>query len=144
MGIRLDDEARRYLAAFGEKTAVTATDCLVTESAVVFVVPPAGMADAIGPDGRTVRALEDRLDREVVLVEDADRAADFVANALAPAAVYEVTVEERGDTTVAVATVDADDVGVAIGTDGIRIDRARRLAGRHFAIDDIELESTGS
>lgn len=137
MGIRLDDEARRLLAVFSEHTGATAVDCLVHDDTVTFVVDPDGMADAIGPDGRTVRALEDRLDRRVILIERADRPEHFVANALAPAAVYDVSIQD-GE---AVASVDAADVGVAIGADGERIERARRVVARHFDIDDIAVES---
>ena len=43
------------------------------------------------------------------------------------------------DTTVAYAEVDDDDRGVAIGADGRNIELARRLAGRHFDVDEIEL-----
>ena len=40
---------------------------------------------------------------------------------------------------VAYAEVDDDDRGVAIGTDGRNIELARRLARRHFDVDEIEL-----
>jgi N utilization substance protein A len=96
------------------------------------------MGQAIGPGGEHVQGVESKIGRDVVVVENADNAADFVANALAPAAVYNVTVSEN-DTTVAYAEVDSDDRGVAIGKDGRRIELARRLAERHFGIDDIEL-----
>jgi len=52
--------------------------------------------------------------------------------------VYNVTISEN-DTTVAYAEVDTEDRGVAIGADGRRIDLARRLAKRHFDVDEIEL-----
>jgi N utilization substance protein A len=74
----------------------------------------------------------------VGLVEDADRAEDLVANALAPAAVYNVTISENEDT-VAYAEVAQEDRGVAIGTDGRNIEAARALARRHFGVDDVEL-----
>ena len=140
MGIRLDDEARRHIAILVEQTGVSATDCIV-DDAVVFVVAPDDMATAIGTGGGRVAALEERLGRPVVLVEDAERPEDFVANALAPAAVYDVTLEERDDEIVAVADVAAADVGVAIGEGGERVDRARRLVQRHFDVEDIAIES---
>lgn len=140
MGIRLDDEARRLLAVFDAMTDGHATDCLVDDETVVFVVPPEHMAAAIGPDGRTVRQLEERIDRQVVLIEAADRAEDFIANAFAPAAVYEVEVENDR----AVAAVDEADLGVAIGSNGARINRVRRLAARHFDIEAVEIEGVSS
>lgn len=155
MRVTLSDEARQYIALFEEETGATARDCLVIEAdaddrtpedgesgadddRVVFLVKAGEMGRAIGPGGETVRALEARLDREVTLVEDADTAEAFVANALAPAAVYNVTVSE-GEETVAYAEVDAADTGVAIGEDGRNIAVAERLADRHYDVDDIQL-----
>jgi N utilization substance protein A len=140
MVVTLSDEARQYIAVFDEQTDVPATDCVIDEAhdRLAFVVPAGTMGKAIGPGGEHVRAVESALGRTVVVVENADNAADFVANALAPAAVYNVTISEN-DTTIAYAEVDRDDRGVAIGKDGRRIDLARRLAKRHFDVDGIEL-----
>ena len=138
MAVTLSDEARRYIALFDEQTDVPAIDCLVDDDRLAFVVPAGTMGQAIGPGGKHVKRVEEALGRDITVIENADTAADFVANALAPAAVYNVTVSEN-DTTVAYAEVDADDRGIAIGADGRRIDLARRLAKRHFDIDGIEL-----
>ena len=155
MRVTLSDDARRRIAVFGDVTGATARDCLAlgpgneTDGGgsddgedgrfrLVFLVKTGEMARAIGPDGRTVRKVEGKLDADVALVEDAATAEAFVASALAPAAVYNVTVSEN-DTTVAYAEVDPADTGVAIGRDGRTIEAARRLAKRHFDIDDVQL-----
>jgi len=140
MRVTLSDEARQYIALLEDVTDVAARDCIVDEEfdRVVFLVPAGEMGRAIGPGGRRVKRLEERVGRSVELVEDADRPEDFVANALAPAAVHNVTVSEN-DTTVAYAEVDSQDTGVAIGADGRNIRLARELARRHFDIDDVEL-----
>jgi N utilization substance protein A len=146
MRVTLSDEARQYIALFEEETGATARDCVVmddeddgdSDERLVFLVKPGDMGRAIGSGGETVRKLEDRLGTDVVLVEDADTAEAFVANALAPAAVYNVTVSED-DETVAYAEVDSADTGVAIGEDGRNIRAAEALAKRHYDIDDIQL-----
>jgi N utilization substance protein A len=140
MRVTLSDEARQYIALFEDATDVAARDCIVDEEfdRVVFLVPAGEMGQAIGPGGRRVKRIEERIGRSVELVEDADRPEDFVANALAPAAVYNVTLSEN-DSTVAYAEVDREDRGVAIGADGRNIRLARELARRHFDIDDVEL-----
>jgi N utilization substance protein A len=155
MRVTLSDDARRRIAAFEEMTGVSATDCLAFDSAeagsradsnggedddhrLVFLVPAGEMAGAIGPDGRTVRSVERKLGADIALVEDADTAEAFVASALAPAAVYNVTISEN-DSTIAYAEVDPADTGVAIGKSGRNIETARQLAKRHFDIDDIQL-----
>ena len=140
MAVTLSDTARRYIALFDEETDVAATDCVVDDAfdRVVFVVPPGTMGQAIGPGGKHVQRVERKLGRRVEVVEGADTPEEFVANALAPAAVYNVTVSE-GDETIAYAEVDQEDTGVAIGKGGRTIERARTLAKRHFDIDEIEL-----
>lgn len=141
MVIELSDAARQHIRTFEAVTDARAIDCVLEDGGetVVFIVPPADMATAIGAGGQTVQHLEERLGARVIVVEDADRAEDFVANALAPAAVYDVTVSHEDDERVATVTVDADDMGVAIGRDGERVERARLLAQRHFEITDIQL-----
>jgi N utilization substance protein A len=138
MTVRLSDDARQYIARFEEATDATARDCLVYDERLVFLVKAGEMATAIGPGGQTVEALEEDLGVRVELVEDADTVEAFVANALAPAAVYNVTISENDDT-VAYVEVDHGDRGVAIGSDGRNIETARRLAERHYGVDDVQL-----
>lgn len=138
MAIRLADRERRLIAAFEDETGASVTDCVTFEDRAVFVVAAGDMASAIGPGGRTVKAAESRLGWDIDLVEGADTPEAFVANALAPAAVYNVTVSENDDT-IAYAEVAAEDRGAAIGRDGRNIQTARVLAERHFGIDDIQL-----
>lgn len=141
--VRITDEARRMLALFEDETGATATDCVVDEThdRVLILVAPGEMGQAIGPGGRNVERAERKLGREVKLVEDADAPGAFVANALAPAAVLNVTISEGGDEDDRVAYVEVNDAdaGVAIGADGENIDAARLLAERHFDVRGIEL-----
>ena len=141
MGQRtLSDRERRYLALFEEVTGATGRDCVVTDDGRVLVVVKVGeMGQAIGPGGQNVHKLEDKIGTDVKLVEDADTAADFVANALAPAAVYNVTISETDEGVVAYAEVADEDRGVAIGAEGRNIEEARLLASRHFDVEDIQL-----
>jgi len=140
MTVTLSDEARRLVALYERETDATVRDCVIDDEhdRLIFLVAPGDMPEAIGPDGKHVRAVEERLGREVKLVEDADNAADFVANALAPAAVYNVTISQNNDL-VAYVEVAQEDRGAAIGTSGRNIDAARLLAKRHHDVDAVEL-----
>ncbi|SIS09384.1 NusA-like transcription termination signal-binding factor [Natronorubrum thiooxidans] len=143
MGVTLDDDARQYLAAFEEITGVNGQDCLITTSEsggdrLLVVVSSGRMSEAIGPGGRTVRRYEEEVGKPVKLIEDADDPEAFVANTLAPAAVYNVTISENDDTVAYVEVANADR-GVAIGTNGRTIEAARTLVDRHFGIDDVQL-----
>jgi len=140
MTVRLSDDARQLLTLFEEETEATVRDCVIDEEydRVIFLVKAGEMGKAIGSGGENVQAVERELDREVKLVEDADTAEDFVANALAPAAVYNVTISENDDRLAYVEVAEADR-GAAIGADGKNIDAARTLAARHYDVDDVEL-----
>jgi N utilization substance protein A len=137
--IRLSDEARQLIGFIETESGATVRDCLVNDERVVFVVAPGEMADAIGPQGQTVARIEDRINKRVELVEDADDPGTFVANALRPAAVYDATVRDREGETVAYPEVNTADFGAAIGRGGQNIQTATDLADRHFDIDAIEL-----
>ena len=139
MKITLTDEAIRLIAAFEDATGATVRDCLVEDDRLVVLVAAGEMGTAIGPDGRHVRRAEERLGRDVSLVEAADTPEAFVENALAPAAVRGVTISDQGGERVAYVEVAEADRGVAIGTEGRTIETARRLARRHVDVDDIQL-----
>ena len=138
MRVTLSADAKRFMRLFAEATDINPRDCLVEPDRVVFVIPADEMADAIGPDGHTVERVEEKLGREIELIADADTPAAFVESTLAPAAVRGVTISEQGDRIAYVEVVEADR-GIAIGSDGRRIETARRLAERHYEIDDIQL-----
>jgi N utilization substance protein A len=140
MTVRLSDEALQLVSLFEETTDATVRDCVIDEEfdRVIFLVKPGEMGQAIGAGGEYVGAVEEEIGKPIKLVEDADTAADFVANALAPAAVYNVTISENDDR-MAYVEVAQEDRGVAIGADGRNIEAARTLADRHYDIDDIEL-----
>ncbi|MFP9059750.1 NusA-like transcription termination signal-binding factor [Natrialbaceae archaeon A-chndr2] len=138
MTITLEDDARQFIARFEEVSGVSGRDCLVTDERLVIVVPPDSLGEAIGARGQHVKRFEKAVGRSVRLVEGASEPETFVANALAPAAVFNVTISENEDT-VAYVEVASGDRGVAIGTGGERIEDARVLANRHFGIDDVQL-----
>ena len=140
MTVRLSDEARQLMALFEEETDATVRDCIVDDEydRVIFLVATGQMGQAIGADGEYVRGVEERIGKPIKLVEDAEHPEDFVANALEPAAVYNVTISENGDR-LAYVEVAQEDRGAAIGKDGRNIDAARTLAKRHHDIDGIEL-----
>jgi N utilization substance protein A len=140
MAITLSNRERTLIAAFEDETGAAVVDCVVLDDPerAVFVVAAGDMPTAIGPGGRAVKAAEERLGWDIDLVEAADTPEAFVANALAPAAVHDVTIE-GDDATVAAAEVPEADQGAAIGREGRNIEKARRLAERHYGIDDIQL-----
>ena len=98
--IRLSDEDRQLIGFFEEESGATVRDCVRDDDRVVFVVAAGEMADAIGPQGRTVSRIEDRVNRRVELVPE-------------PESVVETVAEETGTEPVD-ALFDADDERVVV------------------------------
>jgi len=140
MKVTLTDEARQVAGLFESETDATVRDCVVDDEydRVIVLIKAGEMGKAIGTDGEHVGRVEERIGKRIKLVEDAETPEHFVANALAPAAVYNVTISENSDR-LAYVEVAQEDRGAAIGADGKNIDAARQLASRHHDIDDIEL-----
>lgn len=140
MTVTLSDEARQLAALIEDETEATVKDCVVDDEydRIIVVVKLGEMGKAIGKGGEHVNRLEDEIGKPLKLVEHAPTAENFVANALAPAAVYNVTISENDDR-MAYAEVAQEDHGAAIGSDGNNIEAARTLARRHYDIDDIKL-----
>ena len=140
MRITLSGDALQVAGLFEEETDATVRDCVVDDEndRLILVIKTGEMGKAIGSGGENVRRIESRLNRSIKLVEDAADPRDFVANALAPAAVYNVTISED-DEVYAYAEVANEDRAVAIGSQGANIEAARVLAQRHHDIDDIVL-----
>jgi len=141
-GIKITSTEMRYIALFESITNASAKDCIVDEEQgrVIFVVNEGQIGVAIGRGGRNIRTLERMTGKKHELIEYSEDAAQFIKNALKPAAVKEVRISERTDgKTMAVVTVTPKDKGVAIGKNGKNAERLRFLAKRYFQIQNVSI-----
>ncbi len=134
--IRLGTTELQWMAALERLTRTQAEDCVGDEQKVLFVVGP-GRARRILRDREAVQRLERVLKRKVRLVEASRDPARFLTNAFAPVEVRSVTLEERDGVRKAYVEVPKLYRGVAIGKGGHNIALIRRLAERHFGIDEV-------
>ncbi|MFX1577458.1 MAG: NusA-like transcription termination signal-binding factor [Promethearchaeota archaeon] len=138
--IKLNIEEIKLMALFGDITGAEVKDCIVDQDGerIIFVVSPGHLGLAIGRRGTTIKRARTMLKRDIDVVEDADTPETFVRNALAPAKVTTVNVQEQSKgRRVAVVTVKSENRGRVIGRNGRNIERARLLAKRHHGIDAI-------
>ena len=141
-GIKITSTEMRYIALFESITNASAKDCIVDEEQgrVIFVVNEGQIGVAIGRGGRNIHTLERMTGKKHELIEYSEDAAQFIKNALKPAAVKEVRISERTDgKTMAVVTVNPKDKGVAIGKNGKNAERLRFLAKRYFQIQNVSI-----
>ena len=138
--IKLNMEEIKLMALFGDITGAEVKDCIVDQDGerLIFVVGLGHLGLAIGRRGVTIKRARTILKRHIDVVEDAESPEGFVRNALAPARVTNVDVQEQSKgRRVAVVTVNTENRGRVIGRNGRNIERARLLAKRHHGIDAI-------
>lgn len=140
--MKLDSECMQKIAMLESITGAGARDCVMEEEQerAIFVVNEGEMGLAIGKDGKNIHKVENNMGMSVEYVEYSDDPSSFVANALNPADVESVRLEETGEGQVAHVEVAEDQRGAAIGKDGKNIERAKVLAERHHKVKDVVLE----
>src|SRR3989304_5967213 len=99
VGIKITSTEMRYIALFESISGASAKDCIIDEEQgrVIFVVNEGQVGVAIGRGGRNIHTLERMTGKKHEIIEYAEDPAQFIKNALKPAAVREVRVTERTD-----------------------------------------------
>jgi N utilization substance protein A len=141
-GIKITADEMRYIALFESVSGASVKDCIVDEEQgrVIFIVNPGQVGVAIGRGGRNIHQLEKMTGKKQEIIEYSEDPAQFIKNALKPAAVKEVRVSERMDgKKIAVVTVAPKDKGVAIGKNGKNAERLRFLSKRYFNIQNVSI-----
>ncbi|MDH5815568.1 MAG: NusA-like transcription termination signal-binding factor [Candidatus Nezhaarchaeota archaeon] len=138
--IRLSDEEMRYITLFESISGATAKDCIIDNNTnrIIFVIKKGEMGMAIGKNGINIKRATKLIGRPVEVVESGDTPEELIKNALFPAKVHAVKItRDAFGRLVAHVAVDPKDKGLAIGREGMRIQRARLLAKRYFDIDAV-------
>ncbi len=138
--IRLSDEEMRYITLFESITGATAKDCIIDNEGnrIIFLIKQGEMGIAIGKNGVNIKRAAKLIGKPVEVVEAADTPEELIKNALFPAKVHAVKItRDASGRLIANVAVDPKDKGLAIGKDGMKIQRARILAKRYFDIDTV-------
>lgn len=143
MSIKFTANEIRYIALFENMTGAMVKDCIIDDEhgKVTFVVKNGDMGLAIGKGGSTVSKVQRAVDKGIEIVELSDDPIQFIKNLLSPAEVQSVKVlqKESGEK---IATVTADNTNkrIAIGKNGVNIERAKLIAKRQHNINNIILK----
>ena len=140
MSIKFGANEIRFIALFENMTGAMVKDCIIDDdnNKVTFVVKQGDMGLAIGKRGSTVSKVQKAVDRGVEIIELNEDSVQFIRNILSPAELQSVKISTRknGEKIATVAT-DNTNKRIAIGKNGINIERAKLLANRLHNIDKI-------
>lgn len=143
MSIKFSANEIRYIALFENMTGAMVKDCIIDDEngKVTFVVKNGDMGLAIGKGGSTVTKVQKAVDKGVEIIELSDDPTEFIKNILAPAELQSIKIlqKESGEKIATVAT-DTTNKKIAIGKNGINIERAKLLAKRQHNISNIVLK----
>ena len=99
------------------------------------------MGLAIGKGGSTVTKVKRAVDKGVEIIEYNEDPAQFIRNILSPAELKSIKViQKEGQDKIAIVNADSSNKRIAIGKNGVNIERAKLLAKRQHDISNIILK----
>ncbi|MDO5826815.1 MAG: NusA-like transcription termination signal-binding factor [Methanobrevibacter sp.] len=143
MSIKFNANEIRYIALFESMTGAMVKDCIIDDelSKVTFVVKNGDMGLAIGKGGSTVTKVKRAVDKGVEIIEYNEDPAQFIRNILSPAELKSIKVlQKEGQDKIAIVNADSSNKRIAIGKNGVNIERAKLLAKRQHDISNIILK----
>lgn len=138
--IRLSTEEIKYMNLFESMTGASVEDCVQEEDSIGFIVKKGDMGLAIGKGGANIERVKSAIRKGVWVMEGADQVDEFIRNMFSPTKIRNVRMSP-GPEKVLTLEVSRKDASRVIGQNGGRIKIAKKLAERHFDVDDIKVKS---
>jgi len=133
--VELNNDELKCLTTFEETTGAYATDCLLSENGIIFVIKSGDLGKAIGKKGANINRARTAFGRPVFIVEEAADIEQFIRNLFGTIPIRNINIHEKNDSKTAFVTVDDSDRGVAIGKNGDRVKLNRAILLRKFGCD---------
>ncbi len=137
--IKFDTDTIRSINLFEDITGVKVMDAITTKDSAHFVVEEGKVGLAIGKGGKTIKKVQNNLNKNVKVYEYSDSLKKFVENVL-PVRVRSVKLDRSGDKKIVHIGVKRSDWSKAVGKDGKNVDITRRFLKREFDVDDVKVE----
>ena len=139
--IRINSEELKYMTLFETMTGAMIKDCIQEDESIGFVVKKGDMGLAIGKAGANIERVKRALGKEIWVTEFSDDLSEFIKNIIQPTRKRQKRVGTIENEKVVTLEVSKKDTKKVIGHNGNRIKMAKKLAERHFSIDDIKIKS---
>ncbi len=125
--------------ALEQITGARASDVVVTDTSVTFIVRKGDLGRAIGRRGENLRKLRNAVCKNVEIVEESDDLKKFLTNLFHGIAFERYEEKEVGGKKSVFLRVNASQKGKAIGKKGDKINTCRKLVKRHFGVDELKI-----
>ena len=142
--IKLTTDQMKLMLLFQNVTKATARDCIEDEKLdrIIFVVKKKKMGLAIGKGGAHIKSLQNKIDRNVELVEYNEDPIKLLKNSFNEKYITDIKISERLDGSFqANVEVDGAKKGVVVGREGRNAEKARILSRRYFNITYVMINS---
>lgn len=140
--IKLGAKEIKHMTLFETLSGAKVKDCVQEQNTLGFLVERGDMGLAIGKNGVNILKIRNVMGKGIILMEFFSEDDKFIKNLFQPVEVRNVRVYEdsREDKEkIAVLEVSKRERSRVIGSNGVRIKIARKLAKRHFGINDIKV-----
>lgn len=132
------------MSLFESVTHTSARDCVEDErqKRIIFVVNNGKMGSAIGKGGCYIKSLQNKIKKNIELVEFHDDPVEFLRNTLKGDMISEIKLNKRPDGAMqAIVIVEAGKKGIVVGREGRNAEKVRLLAKRYFGINSVLINS---
>ncbi len=137
--IRLSNEEIKYITLFETLTGAIVKDCVSVQNMMAFLIKKGDMGLAIGKNGSNIGKVRNAIGKSVIVMEFSDNIENFIKNLFHPVRIKKVEISKEDEERIVNVEVNKPDRKKVIGHDGVRIKIAKKLAKRHYNIDNINV-----
>ncbi|MFO8016819.1 MAG: NusA-like transcription termination signal-binding factor [Candidatus Woesearchaeota archaeon] len=139
MKIKYDVSLMGIMSLFEKITGAKLKDCYNDEvlNCITFVVQPGQLGKAIGKKAVNVKRLQEKLNKNVRVIEFHPNKTEFIKNMISPLRVERI--EEEEDGTITIKGDDTKTKGLIIGRNAQNLRNLEKNVGRYFDIKEIKV-----
>ena len=138
--IRLNNDEIKYITLFETLTGAVVKDCVEIDNVMAFLIKKGNMGLAIGKNGSNIGKVRKTLSKSILVMEFSENMEKFIKNLFHPVNVKNVKIKGEKNEKMADIEVKKQDRKKVIGPNGVRIKIAKKLAKRHYGIDNINVK----
>lgn len=138
--IKLGPEEIKSMTLFETLTGARVKDCVQEGDSLGFLIERGDMGLAIGKNGSKISKARKVLGKNIYLMEFFENEEKFIGKLFQPIKVKNVMIYEAKNEKVGMIEVKKKDNSKVVGKEGKRIRIAKKIAQRHFGINNIKIK----